>query len=632
MSSIATLFLLGTLFPPPQDANSERLLPPLPEILAAAHADQKVPVYAVGLPTWTMAEMDLAVRGLSRSQKRDFLGIELRARHARALGEVLSFLAPKVASGEAANLSSLWIANTVIFEGTPSTVETVAGMPGVLYVGYDAPRSLEEVEDVSPLLAPPPPLGGTVPQSIQDHGSPTVWNWGWTGQGIVVGNADSGTATNHPDLANQIWNNADEIPGNGIDDDNNGFVDDTLGWNFASNNNNPSPSGTHGTNTAGIVVGDGTQGTQTGHAPGAKMMVLRIGGEMDQLEARQYAIDNDADVITSSHSYKWPFNPKPDYHLHRTVGDAQLVADLVHTNSIGNQGTSLTTYPIPWNVSAPGVSPSPWRHPQDPTPTTGGPGVSGVIACGGVQVGDTSYSPSGHGPCAWENITIYAAYPHPQNPAFWDFPYGGFGGPGPGILKPDVCGFTLVPTTTGTSGYTSSFSGTSAATPNVAGCAVLVRSANPTIPARKVTQALQQTALDLGPPGKDNDFGAGRVRVDLAVRRVLCSVLSDDIEPALGSSFSVTLQGPAGESAALWFGLSLGTTTVAGSGTVEVTPPVSFLFLGAIPAAGEVVVPLAVPNFAPLSGVSFHFQGVSDDTSGVTGGLLASLVETITIQ
>jgi subtilisin family serine protease len=617
-----------------QAAASEKLLSPLPALLAVAAADEKVPAYVVGVPTWTLEEIQREVGGLSRGEKRAFLGAELRARHERALPEVLAFLDAKAAAGEVEIRHSLWSVNAVVFRGTPATIEAVAGMPGVLYVAYDAPRSEEEVIDIHPPLSPPPaPLGGTIPPNVQNIGAPTVWSWGITGQGIVVANADSGTAANHPDLASQIWNNVDEIASNGIDDDGNGFVDDTWGWDFDANDNNPSPSGSsHGTNTAGIVVGNGTQGTQTGIAPGAKMMVLRIGNAADQMAAIQYAIDNDADVVTSSHSYKWPFIPKPDYHLHRMVEDNALVGDLVHTNSIGNQGTSLASYPIPWNISAPGNSPSPWRHPQDPAPATGGDGVSGVLACGGVQVGDLVYAVSGHGPSAWENILIYdPAYPHPQNPAYFDYPYGGFGGSGPGILKPDVCGFTLVPTTTGTSGYTTSFSGTSAATPHVGGCAVLVRSANPSIPSRKVAQALQQTALDLGPAGKDNDFGAGRARVDLAVRRVLCSVLSDTLEPPLGSSFSVTIHGPAGKAAALWYGKFLGTTTVAGSGSVEVTPPLAFFFLGTLPASGEVVVPLGVPNVALLSGMTFHFQGVVDDTTGVTGGLLASLVETITI-
>ena len=46
---------------------------------------------------------------------------------------------------------------------------------------------------------------------------------------------DDGVDFSHPDLAGRKWTNPDEIPGNGIDDDNNGYVDDINGWDFANN-------------------------------------------------------------------------------------------------------------------------------------------------------------------------------------------------------------------------------------------------------------------------------------------------------------------------------------------------------------------------------------------------------------
>lgn len=49
---------------------------------------------------------------------------------------------------------------------------------------------------------------------------------------MIVGVVDSGVDIEHPDLQGRIWTNAKEIPGNGIDDDNNGFIDDVHGWNF----------------------------------------------------------------------------------------------------------------------------------------------------------------------------------------------------------------------------------------------------------------------------------------------------------------------------------------------------------------------------------------------------------------
>src|SRR5262249_17246407 len=67
------------------------------------------------------------------------------------------------------------------------------------------------------------------------------------GKDIVVAVSDTGVDYNHPDLAANIWTNPGEIPGNGIDDDHNGYVDDVHGWNFVSLTSNPMDDHGHGT-------------------------------------------------------------------------------------------------------------------------------------------------------------------------------------------------------------------------------------------------------------------------------------------------------------------------------------------------------------------------------------------------
>lgn len=84
-----------------------------------------------------------------------------------------------------------------------------------------------------------------------------------TGEEIVIAIVDGGVDLNHPDLRNNIWTNTQEIPDNGIDDDNNGFVDDFYGWNFNENTNNVGNDGAgswHGSPVMGILGAEGNNG------------------------------------------------------------------------------------------------------------------------------------------------------------------------------------------------------------------------------------------------------------------------------------------------------------------------------------------------------------------------------------
>src|SRR5262249_20664542 len=73
---------------------------------------------------------------------------------------------------------------------------------------------------------------------------------------VTIAVIDSGVALSHEDLAANIWTNPGEIPGNNVDDDGNGFVDDVHGWDFYSGDNDPNPDLGDGINNDGAGIGD----------------------------------------------------------------------------------------------------------------------------------------------------------------------------------------------------------------------------------------------------------------------------------------------------------------------------------------------------------------------------------------
>jgi hypothetical protein len=148
-----------------------------------------------------------------------------------------------------------------------------------------------------------------------------VWEKSLDASHVVVAIIDNGFDTFHPDLAGNVWKNLDEIPGNNIDDDKNGYVDDVWGWDFVGEgDNDPRPGVSkltaedkhlkifhHGTVVAGIIgARKNNKLAGAGIAPKIKLMNLRLldengNGGFDYLDdAIRYAVDNGAGVINLS--------------------------------------------------------------------------------------------------------------------------------------------------------------------------------------------------------------------------------------------------------------------------------------------------------------------------------------------
>lgn len=153
-----------------------------------------------------------------------------------------------------------------------------------------------------------------------DIGVKEAWRVTKGSQDMVVAVIDTGVDYTHEDLLPNLWRNTKEIPNNGIDDDHNGYVDDVIGWDFASNDNKPydlsmdpldilfkggNPG--HGTHCAGNVAARSDNGKGiAGVAPNVKIMSLRFitekgsGTTADAVKAIRYAVDNGAKVMSNS--------------------------------------------------------------------------------------------------------------------------------------------------------------------------------------------------------------------------------------------------------------------------------------------------------------------------------------------
>ena len=153
--------------------------------------------------------------------------------------------------------------------------------------------------------------------SLETIKVPEAWEIERGSKDIIVAVVDTGVDYNHEDLKSRIWVNEDEIPGNGIDDDGNGYVDDVRGWDFfdspyaslsvdhVSRDNDPMDEDGHGTNVAGIIaaVPNNSIGI-AGITWGCKVMALRAGSKFleddDLAAAIVYAVENGAQIINMS--------------------------------------------------------------------------------------------------------------------------------------------------------------------------------------------------------------------------------------------------------------------------------------------------------------------------------------------
>lgn len=299
-----------------------------------------------------------------------------------------------------------------------------------------------------------------------DIDSPEAWNTTTESTDMVVAVIDTGVDYNHEDLAANIWINPGEIPANGIDDDGNGYVDDIHGIDPCNGDSDPFDDNGHGTHCSGTIaaVGDNDIGI-VGINWGARIMALKFldssgsGYTSDAVECLEYGL-----------------MMKSAYNINLTLS----------SNSWGGGGDSQALYDV---INA-------WKN-MDML----------FVAAAGNDGTDNDVSPQYPSNYELENIITVAATNRNDNMAYFSC-YGGesvdIGAPGEGILS----------TTPGNTYAV--YSGTSMATPHVAGAAVLLWTMHPSYGYTDIKEILLSTVDPLATLG-DKVVSGGRLNIDSAI-------------------------------------------------------------------------------------------------------------------
>jgi subtilisin family serine protease len=297
--------------------------------------------------------------------------------------------------------------------------------------------------------------------------------WPEKAEPVLVAVIDTGVDHWHPELLGALWYNEREIPGNDIDDDGNGYVDDIHGWNFADRNNDVSDLNGHGTVVAGIIAAATGNGRGiAGVNPWARIMPVKVGDwlahswNFEIADAIRYAADNGAKVINVSYGSKKPGPLSRVIQL--AVAHARRKGALIVV-AAGNEG-----------VDVGGISAA---------------GLAGVITVAGTDPQDQRafFSNWGGGvDIAAPAVDILSLRARATDPMkFWRRDYQA----GSAVVGRDRGYYRLT--------------GTSFAAPFVSGVASLIRSTRPQLTDKQVARMLLHSARDVDTPGWDQFTGYG---------------------------------------------------------------------------------------------------------------------------
>jgi len=262
--------------------------------------------------------------------------------------------------------------------------------------------------------------------------APQAWSINTGSRQVIVAVVDTGVDYTHPDLVDNMWTNPNEIPNNGIDDDGNGLVDDVRGWDYYNNDNNPYDDNSHGTHCAGTIGATGNNGIGVaGINWQVKIMPLKFlgsdGSGSSSNAAKAILYANSKGATAISNSWG---GGSYNQLLYDAISASSAVVVFAAGNDYGSNNDVTTYYPASYNCAQ-------------------------IIAVASTTETDGLSSFSNYGPTTVD-----------------------VGAPGSNIYS----------TTPGSSYGTKS--GTSMATPLVAGLAGLLKSANPSLTNSQIKSAI----------------------------------------------------------------------------------------------------------------------------------------------
>ena len=319
----------------------------------------------------------------NKSEKREYVISELKKFSSENQNKVMAYLQAEEGNN-VTNLKSHWLVNTISCTATRDVIYKTSELSGISLIAHNGKEKL--IGDYKPMKAQK--QRGLI-QNVTTVGADQVWAEGYTGKDVIVAVLDSGVNSEHVDLKDHLWDGGSEYPDHG--------------WNFIDNNSNTNDYNGHGTHCAGTICGDGTSGTQTGMAPDATLMCVKVldddgRGTLEALVSGiEFAVENGADILSISLGWTYPNSYVSG--IMREMFENVMYAGVVASVAAGNERDGIDTIPIPYNINAPGNCPPPWLHP-DQQANAGG--LSAVVSVGAVDYSDEPAYFSSEGPVTWQ--------------------------------------------------------------------------------------------------------------------------------------------------------------------------------------------------------------------------------------